>query len=550
MKQLKHLAGLKFTALRNSFAKLRNRSSAEFYTLMVFFGIVAAGLFFLFLYSFRFFNAQEPFGPVLLDETLYLFTFALFVMLFISTSVSAYSSLYQSREVSFLLCQPLEWHEIFFLKAGESLWFSSWALLFIALPFTVAYGIVKAAPVYFPFLCLGYYLPFIVVTGLLGPLAATLVLLLLPDRKRQRIALAAVIALVVYGFIRVQPGMMKEQGSVAGILSGYLPHVSFAKNPMLPSAWLTRGIMAMSLADADGTGFREAGFFFLLLLSNALFITIPVYAAARNVYPGVYYRIQDHQESAGRERALRLGWLERIADRIPWPPRPVMAFLEKDIKTFFRDPSEWSQMLIFFGLLLLYFSNLRNLEFHVLKDFWKNIVFVLNTVGTYIVLSSFSMRFVFPMISLEGSRFWIINLSPIRASQLLLEKFALGTAVSAVLTIPLIFLSGWMLEVPLARILYTTALGFFVCTALTGLSVGFGATFPNFRSTNPAEIISGFGGSILLMAHLTYLALIGILLVFSREPRWLVFWTAAAASVLIGMFPLKVGMARLRDVEF
>ena len=37
----------------------------------------------------------------------------------------------------------------------------------------------------------------------------------------------------------------------------------------------------------------------------------------------------------------------------PWPARPAMAFLEKDLKTFSRDPAEWSQLLIFFGILFL-----------------------------------------------------------------------------------------------------------------------------------------------------------------------------------------------------
>jgi len=551
MKQFKHLCSLKFTALGNSFRKLRSKSKVEFNTLIAFFALVGAALFFMFLYSFRFFNEQEPFGPILVDETLYLFTFALFIMLFISTSVAAYASLFKSGEVGFLVTRPVEWSEIYFIKTGEALWFSSWALLFIAVPFTVAYGMVKGAPFYFPALCLLYYLPFILLTGLLGPVFTTLILWLLPNKRRQKIVLLAAAALIVLYFLRIQPAVLKEQGSVAGVLSGYLPHIGFAKNALLPSAWITRGMMALTMPEPDSfSHFREAGFFFLLLISNALFVTIPAYSVARALYPKIFLLIQDHKESAGKVRGARLRIIEKIADHLPWPPKPVMAFLEKDIKTFFRDPAEWSQMIIFFGVLLLYFTNLRNLEFHVLKSFWKNIVFILNTVGTYIVLSSFSMRFIFPMLSLEGCRFWIINLSPIRYSQLLLEKFLLGTTLSIILTVPLIFISGWMLEISFDRVLYTTGMGFFVCVGLTGMSVGMGAMFPNFQSTNPSEIISGFGGSILLLSHLAYLAMIGAFLALSKEPQWMVFWTVAALSILIGMFPMKLGMKKLSRIEF
>ena len=177
-------------------------------------------------------------------------------------------------------------------------------------------------------------------------------------------------------------------------------------------------------------------------------------------------------------------------------------------------------------------------------------IFVLNTIGTYIVLSSFSMRFVFPMLSLEGSRFWIIGLAPIRYSSLLLEKFALGTAISVILTLPLVFLSGWMLEIPLARILFATGLGVSVCVALTGLSVGLGAKFLNTKTNNPSEIISGFGGSMLLIAHLSYLTVIGIFLVMSRDPGWIIFLTMSTASLLIGVIPIKIGSMALRKMEF
>lgn len=551
MKRLPLLLGLKATAVRNSFLRMAGKSRTEFATLAVFFPLLAGGLFVFFLQGFLFFGKQETFGAILIDETFYLFTFALFVMLLISSGVSSYTSLFRSGEISFLLTRPVAWDELYFLKLGEALWYSSWALLFIAIPFMSAYGISKHAGPAFPLICFLFYLPFVLLAGCLGTLFMLFLLWLLPNRGRRRVALGVLVAAVACFFLHTRPELIKEQGSIAGVLSGYLPHVAFAKNPLLPSSWTTRGIIEFSLSRHwTDYHYQEAMFYLLLLLSNALFILIPSYSAAGRLYRQLYLRVQDFEGAEKIRRARVPRFLEKLSDLLPWPPRAVMAFLEKDLKTFIRDPSEWSQMIIFFGLLLLYFSNLKNLEFHVLKTFWKNMIFVLNSVGTYIVLSSFSMRFVFPMISLEGSRFWIISLAPVRFSQLLLEKFMLGTALSTFFTLPLIFLSGWMLEIPAPQILRTTCLGFFVCTALTGLSVGFGALFPNFRSTNPSEIISGLGGSLLLISHLTYLALIGVFLFFSKEPHGIVFLTVAAGSLLVGALPLYTGMRALQKTEF
>ncbi|MBI3306295.1 MAG: hypothetical protein HYZ84_00610 [Candidatus Omnitrophica bacterium] len=546
------LCGLKLRTFRNGFHQLRRRSPFELILLIAFFVCGSIGLFAFFFYSFRFFHSQEPFGPILIDETFYLFTFALFVMLFISSAVSSYTSLFRSREVAFLATSPVSWSEIYFLKLTEALWFSSWSFLFVVIPFMAAYGMSKdAGTVFFPVLCLVFFAPLVLLSGILGTMTTVFLIWLLPGRKRRQIAFLIGLGLIAFFFAQASPSVLKEQGSLAGVMSGYLPHVAFAKNGLLPSAWATRGILALSqVGSHESLRFHEGGFYFLLLLSNTLFFLIPSYSIAKSLYPKIFFKSQDHASMTSPRKVRARKGFERWLDRLPYPPKEVMAFIEKDIKIFVRDPAEWSQLIIFFGLLLLYFANLKNLEFHVLKSFWKNLVFVLNTVGTYIVLSSFNMRFVFPMLSLEGSRFWIIDLSPVRFSSLLLEKFLLGTLISLLLTMPLVFLSGWMLEIPLARVIYTTAIGFFVCVALTGLSVGLGAKFPNFKSTNPSEIISGFGGSLLITTHLSYLALVGLFLIFSKESHGLMLLTFAAGSLLAGTIPLKIGLNALKKMEF
>jgi len=543
---------LKSTLLLNALKKLVRRSRVEFFVLLLILFGAAGGLFLFFYHSFQFFQGQKPFGPILIDECLYLFNFALFIMLLISSGVSAYSSLYRSNEIPFLITHPFKWTEIFFLKLVEAFWFSSWSFLFIAIPFLMAYGIGKNVQLMTFFLIgLGLYIPFVILTSTLGTIGATVTVWLLPSRRARRIALIFVITVAAILFFRAQPQMIREQGSIAGILSGYLPHVAFAKSALIPSSWVTRGILAFSQTGLATPYDLQDGIFYLLLtLSNMLFFLIPCYSVAGTLYPKTFYSANDHGTIEGPRHAHTSQIFEKILDRLPWPSRPALAFLEKDVKTFARNPSEWSQLIIFFGLLLLYFVNLKNLEFHVLKPFWKNLVFVLNTLGTYIVLSSFNMRFVFPMLSLEGSRAWLIGLVPMRFSSLLLVKFLLGTFISMMLSTPLVYLSGWLLEVSTERILYTTGLGFFVCVALTGLSVGLGAKFPNFKSNNPSEIISGLGGSFLLMTHLIYLTIIGVFLLLSKESHVTIFGTLAAGSLLIGALSLKIGIRALKNMEF
>lgn len=543
---------LKLTLLQNTLRRLQKKSPFELLTLIFFLILAGAGLFYFFFVSFRFFKSQEPFGPILITETFYLLNFTLFIMLLISSAVSAYAGLFQSKEVDFLITKPVSWKDIYFIKLTETLWFSSWSIFFLTIPFMTAYGLHKeVSPILFPLYALLFYIPFAGLTCMLGTLAACVTVWLLPSRGRRRAAFIICIAAISLWLYQSQPAFIREQGSLAGILMGYLPNAAFAKNHFLPCYWLSQGILeAASYETALPFNPKEGVFYLLLLLSNALFFLIPSLWISEKFYPRSFLRAQDHGETARVSRSFLSRFFEKIFDLFSWISKPMTAFLEKDLKTFARNPSEWSQLIIFFGLLLFYFANLRNLQFHVLKDFWKHLVFALNTVGTYVVLSSFSMRVIFPMLSLEGSKSWVLGSAPIRFSSLLLEKFILGMFVSSLLTLPLVYLSGSMLEIAPQSIARTVLLGLFVCAALTGLSVGLGAKFINFKTNNPTAIISGFGGSMLLISHLSYLAVVGAFLAFSKETHAVTFILMAAGSLLTGFIPLKIGARAMARMEF
>ena len=77
-----------------------------------------------------------------------------------------------------------------------------------------------------------------------------------------------------------------------------------------------------------------------------------------------------------------------------------------------------------------------------------------------------------------------------------------------------------------------------------------GIYFINLKSDNPSEVISGFGGAMLLVSHLAYLAGIGTFLFVSKNPTELVLFAAAATSLFVGAFPLKIGLESLKKLEF
>ncbi len=95
----------------------------------------------------------------------------------------------------------------------------------------------------------------------------------------------------------------------------------------------------------------------------------------------------------------------------------------KDLRLFRRDPLQWSQFLIFLGLLMLYFLNIRRFTYDVSSIAWVNMVSFLNLAVVGLLLSTFTTRFIYPMISLEGRRFWILGLLGVRRETILWSKF-------------------------------------------------------------------------------------------------------------------------------
>jgi len=53
---------------------------------------------------------------------------------------------------------------------------------------------------------------------------------------------------------------------------------------------------------------------------------------------------------------------------------------------------------------------------------------------------------------------------------------------------------------------------------LTGLAVGLGALYPNFKEDNPSKIVSGFGGTFCLV--LSFFYILGSVVLLALASRW------------------------------
>ena len=183
---------------------------------------------------------------------------------------------------------------------------------------------------------------------------------------------------------------------------------------------------------------------------------------------------------------MRQAWIDRAAGLLMLPLGRKLRFLIiKDLRLFRRDPVQWSQFLIFFGLLALYFLNTRRLTYDVNYAAWVNMISFLNLAVVGLILSTFTTRFIFPMISLEGRRFWILGRLPVGRDTILWSKFLFAALGSLMPCMTLIVLSDIMLGVSQLVIWVHMLACALLCSGLSGIAVGLGARMPNLREDSP-----------------------------------------------------------------
>lgn len=200
-----------------------------------------------------------------------------------------------------------------------------------------------------------------------------------------------------------------------------------------------------------------------------------------------------------RRSAELLGRLEPALNLLP---HDIRGMILKDIRTFLRDPLQWSQALIFFGLLAIYFSSFRSFRYDELPDIWRNLIVFLNIFSVASVICSLASRFVFPQLSLEGHSFWILGLAPTGMTRILMTKFLLSSTAIVLVSAGLMGLATWMLQVQTSLRIVSIGVAVGISISVSALSTGLGAIFLDLRQPNPVAIISGFGGTMNLALSL------------------------------------------------
>ncbi len=560
---------LRLRVQSNSWRLMFGQSSVRPATVLVCSVIVWA---FVFSVSFLGFRTLKdvllvPIDGQIVGLLIALLFLALGVLLVFSTGLILYGSLFTAPETAFLLSKPVAADHVFAYKFHGAVGFSSWAFLLLGGPILIAYGLACEGPWYFYLFLPPFFLGYVLLPGSLGALLCLLLVNFVPRRRKEvvGVVLAALVALAglwVYRLIQeARPGRNQALEAMAEAANTLLNRFSFARSAWMPSRWVAQGLQAAGQGELGKTCYYLA-----LVWSNGLLLYLLTTFAARKLYRRGFNRL-----TTGGDLRRRYGglWMDRLLDTcLPFVHHGTRLLIVKDFRTFRRDPQQWAQVVLFSGLLVLYFTNIRRLFITDIEWPYQNGISALNLCAIALLLCTYTGRFIYPLLSLEGRKFWILGLLPLQRDQLLWGKFAFSTTGGLLIAESLMLISDLMLEMPWDAIVLHLLTVAVLAAGLSGLSVGLGACMPNFRETDPSKIAVGFGGTLNLVAGLLFLLVVlglmagpwhGFRAMHKPEdgapPLMLpMVLLGAAAGLVVGaagvLLPLRAGAEALRKMEF
>lgn len=215
--------------------------------------------------------------------------------------------------------------------------------------------------------------------------------------------------------------------------------------------------------------------------------------------------------------------------------RPVRAFAAKEIKTFLRDQTLWSQVFLVAALIVIYLYNFSVLPVEkgpIKAEYLQNLISFLNMGLAAFVLSAVSARFVFPAVSLEGDAFWIVKSSPVSIRTFLWIKFFVYFLPLLLLSELLIVVTNILLHVTPFMMTLSIITIFLMVPGIVSMGIGLGAIYPDFQSENPTQSVTSLGGLIYMTLCIGFIASV---IVLEAGPVYNVFMTGIREASLTGI---------------
>jgi ABC-2 type transport system permease protein len=503
------------------------------------------------------FRNTPEIGALLAGKVLGLVFISFFMILLLSNIITALSTFFLAKDLELLVSAPVNWLTLYAAKLTESLLHSSWMIALMAVPIFAAYGWVYQGGPIFPLIAIVTFIPFLIIPAVVGAAIVIVLVNAFPARRTKDIlSIVAVLtgAGVVLLFRLLRPEKFARPEGLQSLVD-FITLLRTPTAPYLPSEWVQRTIMSSLNGKTDWLALY-------LLWTTAGAALVMGARLHQSLYTSGYTKAQESTQRWVRGRIVR-----RTGHFLLQPFGILRRELVmKELRVFFRDTTQWSQLILLAVLVLVYVFNVKFLPLSGagITTFLVNTIPFLNLGLAGFVLASVAARFIFPAVSVEGRTLWLLKSSPLPMRSLLWSKFWMGTLPLLVLAVGIIGVTDAMLQVTefiFAVSIFTIV---FLTFAIAGLALGLGAVFPQYDTENAAQIPTSFGGLVFMMLSAGVVG--GVVLLEARpvygyltaeafgglpDPMdmYVGFGLAGLLCLLCTFVPITVALRRLERLE-
>ncbi|MEN8189270.1 MAG: hypothetical protein ABFS19_05440 [Thermodesulfobacteriota bacterium] len=435
--------------------------------------LVCIAIYLVSLKVLRYFHGQNELGIILSLKIFQMSWITIFAMLIFSSMVTAVSTLYLSKDNEIMVSAPVSPAELYLMRYTTTSLYTSWMVLIFSIPYFGAFApIFNAGPLYWPLLLMVTLSTTACASA--GAILLTVFLVkFFPAKQTKDIVfyLSLCFGIFLYLIFRLMRPEDLVNPDKYGQFIEYLSAISTPAGPWLPAGWAANMLSDYLLDQRID-----------ILLGALLIITPLALYLLGEIAMGWWFAdgFNKSQESFGGHRKFPIR-RTKITSR-QW-------IFKKELNFFIRDSSEWSQLFMIGALIVVYLYNFQVLPLDrapMPTEYITNLIGFANIGLCGFLNASLAARFVYPSIGAEGGAFYLILSSPLPLIRFFLYKFLFYCLPFSLLTLILIGVSNYFLQVSTPMWWISLFAGLLISWTNLALALGFGALFADFKAENKA----------------------------------------------------------------
>lgn len=502
MSVLVHVLKFKIHILTKLTAELSTKNILKNLGSLIVFGGFGLGSYF-FAHSVTMYLLETAhLGLFLLHRFISMILFVLFLSVNVGNLIVSYATFYRSTETEYFLTKPIGHVSVFVIKFLDNFFYSSTVLFLISFAVLYGYGTYFHMPWTFYVQTMVFQLfPFMLIAGSLA-----LIMLMLAMRFAERIGPGKLIALLVIwylGSLVAFFGVTNPLQLVSSVMrhypriDEYFSYLDPAIVKYLPNHWIAESLY-WTVKGVPSIAFPYT---WLLLASSTVMLLLMIALARKLFYRSWLSSLALRVTTESRPSLFRRWSLTRPSRMEP----QTSVLLRKEFWQFIREPSQWIHFGAVSVLTVTFLVSIMRVDLRGTLPLFQTVSYLVVLVFNAFLIASIALRFVYPMISVEGESFWSVLSAPVLREKLLAVKFGIAAVPMAVGGILLALFSHYPLREHTMLIISASILMISVTIALVSLNLAAGAYFTNYKERNPIKVASSQSATLTFLLCIVYL---------------------------------------------